>query len=211
MKTICKTIGVVAFAILFLQTVYGNAIEVMAAESGGDPTALLLIEQGEQLIKDGNQMEGALASFDLAITVDPAFSRAYFQASAVAAQLGNYDKAISYLTTLGKRNPAHLEIQRLVADLEAKKNRSDPIRVSSSGFREFGIAALIGLVFSFFIAGYQLGDTAPHDTALQVQKPYLIYPLLKTLMQGTQRGLVTVHERRHRSLEWQTPMLYAPQ
>ncbi len=210
MKTVyVKTIGVVAFAIFFLPTVYGNGIEVIAAESGGDPTALLLVAQGEQLIKEGNQLEGALASFDLAITVDPTFSKAYFQASAVAAQLGNYDKAISYLTILGKRNPANLEIQRLVADLEAKKNRFDPISFASSGFREFGIAALIGLVFSLFIAGYQLGDTAPQDRALQAQKPYLIYPLLKTFMQGTQRGLVTVHERRHRSFEWQQPMVYA--
>ncbi len=211
MRRICaRIIGVVVFVISLVPTVYGNEMEAVASGDGGDPTAVLLVEQGEQLMRSGNQMEGALASFEMAIGVDPELSKAYLQASAAASQLGDNEKAISYLEELRRRKPGDREVQRLLAGLEGREGQGSPIRFLSSGFLEFGVAALLGWVFLFFVAGREFGSAIPLGTAaVPVERPYLIYPLLKIIWQGTRREFLTVRERRHRSLHWQ-PGLHAP-
>lgn len=203
-----RMIGFVAVVLFFVPAVYSAETEGTASGSGRDPTAALLIEQGEQLITE-NQMEGALASFDLAIEVDPTLSKAYFQASAVASQMGNIEKAISYMEALRKRNPNNMETQRLLADLERRRNRVDPIQIPASGFFEFGVLALIGLGFSLLVAGYEFGGSRPagmnpEETSVfqSVEKPYLIYPLLKVIWQGTAREFLAIHEKRHRGMPW---------
>ncbi len=189
--------------VFFVPTASGAETTTLSSGTGADPTAVLLLEQGEKLINE-NQMEGALASFDLAIQVDPGLSKAYFRASAVASQLGHNEKAIAYLSNLLKRNPSDTEAQGLLANL-AKKTEvpGESFGFSSSGFLEFGVAALLGSAFFFFIGGY-FGESPPRDRAkMPVEKPYFVYPLLKVIWQGTQRELLAVHEKRHRSLTWQ--------
>jgi tetratricopeptide (TPR) repeat protein len=198
-RTYTKLIGVVAFMICLAPTAYGSETKAMASAGGSDPIAVLLVEQGEKLLNE-NQREGALASFELAIEVDPALSKAYLQASAVASQLGDNAKATSYLEALRRRNPQDPQIQRLLANLKTGKGRHDPTGFASSGFMEFGLAALLGWGFYLFIAGYEVGHTPPQrrTARLRVDKPYLIYPLLKILARGTEKELLAIHEKRHR-------------
>jgi tetratricopeptide (TPR) repeat protein len=194
-----KLIGVLAFMICLVPTAYANETKGMASASGSDPIALLLVEQGEKLLNE-NQREGALASFELAMEVDPALSNAYLQASAVASQLGDSAKAAAYLEALRRRKPNDLQVQRTLADLKTAKGRPDPAGFASSGFIEFGLAALLGWGFYLFIAGYEVSQTPPQRraTALQVDKPYLLYPLLKIFGQETEKSLLAIHEKRHR-------------
>jgi tetratricopeptide (TPR) repeat protein len=190
-----KIMGVVTFMVFLVPMAYGGEAE--------DPTAMLLLEQGEQLVTE-NQMEGALASFDLAIQVDPGLSKAYLQASAVASQLGKNEKAISYLEELGRREPNNMQAKSLLADLAAKTDQGNLFGFASSGFFEFGIAALLGLAFLFVVGWHEFGEPPPRETeATLVERPYFIYPLLKVIRQGNQRELLAVHEKRHRSLQWQ--------
>jgi tetratricopeptide (TPR) repeat protein len=193
-----KMIAVVAFIVLLVPVAYG-----------ADPTAMLLLQQGEQLISE-RQLEGALASFDLAIQVDPGLSAAYFQASAVASQLGNHEKAVFYLEELGRHEPDNINAKMALADLAVKKSQGELFGLSSSGFFEFGIAALLGLAFLFFVGWHELSASPPHDMeATWVGRPYVIYPLLKIIRQGSQRELLAVHEKRHKALQWQPKLAQA--
>lgn len=204
MKKLCaKIVGVVVLAVSLVSMGYGNETKATVSGNEGSPTALLLVEQGEQLMKGGGQMEGALASFDLAIEVDPEFSKAYLHASAVASQLGDNKKAIAYLEALRRQKPMDMETGRLLASLKALESRNTSPTFPSSGFIEFGAAALLGGLFLIFVAGHEFGMTLPGGAAaIRVEKPYFIYPLLKIAWQGAKRELLTVHEKRHRSLHW---------
>ncbi|MEK7748354.1 MAG: hypothetical protein AAB300_04705 [Nitrospirota bacterium] len=204
-QIVTNIVGVVALMVFLVPTVYGDEMRAPGSESGRNPTALLLVEQGEQMMKHKNQMTGALASFDMAIGLDPDFSNAYIQASAAASQMGLTEKAASYLEALQSRKPNEIGIQALLSGLEAKRSQGDPTtHPFSSGFFEFGVAALLGLVFLFFVAGYELSGVSPRGlSTMRIEKPYLIYPLLKVIWQGTQRRLLSVHEKRHGAIQWQ--------
>jgi tetratricopeptide (TPR) repeat protein len=181
---------------------------------GGNPAAVLLINQGIGLFAKG-QLDQALSSFDMAIQMDKTLSDAYFNAGIVALELGMREKGFSYLETFASQRPEEGR-----AFLSGRNNATVAIGADSapsSGFWEFGLPAMLGSVFIFaagaylishsqagipsfgsglFVMGFAKGRLFPEKTI------YMVYPMLKRAYSGSPIGLCSLMERRGHK-DWQ--------
>jgi len=144
---------------LFLVSIGGVAPVVGGEGEGrGDPTAMLLIEQGLNLYQAG-QADGALASFELAAQVDPTSVAARLNAARVTLKMGSPEGATRHLQALLSRYPGHAEGMALWSRLHATP--SVAATAEGGGFFEFGLMALVGALFTMGIAAYDVGHCPP--------------------------------------------------
>ena len=181
---------------------------------GGNPAAVLLINQGIGLFAKG-QLDQALSSFDMAIQMDKTLSDAYFNAGIVALELGMREKGFSYLETFASQRPE--EGRAFLSGRNNAETATGADSAPSSGFWEFGFSAMLGSIFIFtagaylishsqagilsggsglFVMGFANGRLFPEKTT------YMVYPMLKLARSGSPSGLFSLMERR-RSKDWQ--------
>lgn len=115
--------ALVIIGVIGIFTLNGQGAEptTTTADQGADPTATLLIEQGNKQLEAG-EPEAAGASFALAAQLDP-----------------------------------KLSIPTIETGLESRL----PVG-GWGGFAEFGIASILGFIFIFGMAAYEIGETNPY-------------------------------------------------
>ena len=153
---------VVVAVILSAAQAYGIGSMIAPVKGGADPTAALLVEQGIKQFEEKN-WGAAHTSFKFAAEIDPGFSVAYFNAGVVASEMGRIKEALSAFEAFVARNPGHPEGQRLLSDL--KEASSGGYTAVGGGFAEFGAASLLGLIFIFAVAAYDIGVLHPFTEA----------------------------------------------
>lgn len=151
----------VMIGILGLLNLNGYGAEPMMAppKEGADPTAVLLVEQGIEQAKE-KEWEAARASFKLASQIDPTLSVATFNAGVAALGMGRRMEALDDLEGFLSLQPGNLEGQRIVSNIR-EGVYSSHTAAGMGGFAEFGFASLLGLIFVFAVAAYEIGATPP--------------------------------------------------
>lgn len=187
---------------------YGGEPLKRPSGAKGDPSAILLIDQGIRLFTDHNP-DAALSSFDMAIQMDPTISEAHFNAGMVALELGMREKGFAYLETYAKQRPD--SGGAFLSDMKSAIATADGLGMPKTGFWEFGFVAVIGSVFVFMMAAYlissSLSGILSHGSGLFVmgfsngrvfpeKATYMVYPLLKVHHGGDSVGLFSLMERR---------------
>ncbi len=157
-----KRVKSVVFVWIALLTAVPEALPaeslIMAEQGTKDPIALMLMDQGARLY-EGNNLEGAQLSFAMAAQVDPTLQDAYFNAAVTAADLGKTQQALVSLETLLSRYPKHPQGRRLYATLKGVGPAGVSQVTLGGGFYEFGLLALMGSLFLYTVAAYDIGVT----------------------------------------------------
>ncbi len=138
--------------VLVVPNVYGAGPMMTAAKEGGEPMAVMLVDQGISLYNE-NDMGAALKSFEMAVEIDPSLSVAYFNAGIVASEMGQKKEALSYIEQFLTRMPGHREGEQILSELKASYY-AGILDAEKGGFAEFGMAALIGSLFPLAMAAY---------------------------------------------------------
>lgn len=207
---------VTVFAFSLISMISPVSPEVYGAESlkkpsgtGGNPAAVLLIDQGIHFFTN-RQLEAALSSFDMAIQMDPILSEAYFNAGITALELGMREKGFSYLEQFAKQRPE--EWKAFLSIGGSGITTAGLPAVAGSGFWEFGLSAIIGSIFVFIAGAYLVSSSSlpgilSQQSALFVmgfasgrvfpeKTKYMVYPLLKLARPGMPTSLFAIMERR---------------
>ena len=161
-RLMIEALVVIVVVILSAAQAHGIGSMMAPVKGGADPTAALLVEQGIKQFEEKN-WEAAHTSFKFAAEIDPGFSIAYFNAGVVASEMGRMKEALSAFEAFASRNPGHPEGQRLLSDL--KQAYSSGYQAVGGGFAEFGAASLLGLIFIFAVAAYDIGILHPFTEA----------------------------------------------
>ncbi|MCG3115072.1 MAG: hypothetical protein LLH30_05270 [Candidatus Manganitrophus sp. SA1] len=158
-------------------TLNGYGADLMAPpKEGADPTAILLVEQGIKQSNEG-QWEEAGASFKLASQIDPNLSSATFNAGVAALELGRKEEALNHMERFVSRQPDNQEGQRLLSDIRESVDNVYP--AAGRGFAEFGLASLLGFIFVFAMAAYDIGVTHPFQKETGLEEVKRREPLRK--------------------------------
>ncbi len=153
----------VAVAIFPVPTAFGSA-PLLSPDTGANPTAVLLVEQGMKLYEVA-KWQDALFSFEMAIGLDPGLSAPLYNAGLTAMKMGNWPLATSYLEKFLARHPAHSAGMAWLSDIQSQSSRGDAasegVEPGWGGFAEFGLFGLLGALFIFVLAAYDMGVAHP--------------------------------------------------
>lgn len=138
---------------------YGAEPMMAPPKEGADPTVVLLVEQGIEQAKE-KKWEAARASFKLASQIDPTLSVATFNAGVAALGMGRRMEALDDLERFLLLQPGNPEGQRIVSNIR-EGVYSSHTAAGAGGFAEFGFASLLGFIFVFGMAAYDIGMTRP--------------------------------------------------
>lgn len=127
--------ALVIIGIIGIFTLNGQGAEpATTPNQGADPTATLLVEQGNKQLEAG-QPEAAGVSFALASQLDPTIS-----------------------------------IPTIAAGPDSRLPGRGP-----GGFAEFGAASILGFIFIFGVAAYEIGTTSPYPARRAPQRKLVEY------------------------------------